>query len=676
MFEEMEPRWLSPLNSRQREAATAPADAPLLILAGAGTGKTATLCSRVAWLVSGGMRAERILVITFTRRAARELVARANALLGGGAGAGRVVGGTFHSVAHRLLRAHAEALGLAAGFTVLDASDTADLLDVVREEHGVAAGRRRFPRKATLADILSRTLNAQRPVSEIVAESFPWCADHVGTIADIFRGYVERKRRAEALDLDDLMLYWRALVTHPALGPRVAGLFDHVLVDEYQDVNSLQASVAAGLCTSHRGLTVVGDDMQAIFGFRAAEPRHILDFPAAHPDVRVVALERNYRATQPLLDAANAVAAAAHGRERAPLVANHTGGRAPTFHPCRDEAQEAALVADAILAAHEEGHHLRDQAVLMRAGHHSATLELELARRDVPFVKYGGIRYLEAAHVKDYVAAVRVAVNPRDSVSWFRLLQLLEGVGPGIARRVVDALEASPEQGLAVAWADAATAIPGEVRGQADALVAALAPDPQAETAGTHAELLLQALTPLVRGRYPDAEARLPDLRRLADAAAAAADLESFAADLVLDPPRSSADFAGPPGLDEDFVVLSTIHSAKGLEWEVVHLIHASDGNLPSDMALASPEGLEEERRLLYVAVTRPRRALHVYSPLRYYHRPSGRDDAHGYGKRSRFLDETVLAAFTVCEPPAETLDYEPAVTGDAVELEVEALLR
>jgi DNA helicase II / ATP-dependent DNA helicase PcrA len=652
---------LSGLNEEQRNAATARRDAPLLVLAGAGTGKTTALCARVAWLIGRGIPAERLLLLTFTRRAARELLYRAAALVGSAANGQRVVGGTFHSVAHRLLRLYGERLGLGADFGVIDAGDAADVMDMLREEAGLADGARRFPRKATLVDIYSRTVNAQRTLSEVLDDQFPWCLDHREAIASIFRLYGERKRASRMLDLDDLLLALRALATHPELGPSVVSLFDHVLVDEYQDVNALQASIAGALCAGHRGLTVVGDDMQAIFAFRAAEPRHILEFPTLHRDTGVVRLERNYRSPQALLDVGNAVAGAARHAHRKRLVAERAGGRPPVLHDCLDEAEQGVRVADAVLERHEDGLRLRDQAVLMRAAHHSALLELELARRGIPFVKYGGIRYLEAAHVKDYVSALRVLVNPRDWVSWFRLLQLVEGVGPSSARRIADQLALAPAGTAAERWPDAAPGVPPASRADADALVLGLGAAEADAPAGTRAAVVLEAVEPLVRAAYPDGDMRVHDLRRLADAAAGAHSLESFVADLVLDPPTSSADFAGPPSLEEDYVVLSTIHSAKGLEWEVVYLINASDGNLPSDMALTSAEGLEEERRLFYVAVTRGRRALEVYVPMRYYHRPGSRDDAHGYGKRSRFLTGDVLACFERA-PPA----HEPALAAAA----------
>jgi DNA helicase-2/ATP-dependent DNA helicase PcrA len=646
--------WLDDLNDAQRLAATAPPDRPLLILAGAGSGKTATLAARVAWLIAAGVGPDRILLLTFTRRAARELLTRTRALLdrAGVAARGRVVGGTFHSVAWRLIRLYAEPLGLPPRLSVLDAGDAADLLDLVRQELGYAESGKRFPRKGTLADVYSRAVNAQRPLSEVLDEQFPWCLPHAEELGRIFVRYGERKRDAQALDLDDLLLYWRALAEHEVAGRRLAAMFDHVLVDEYQDVNALQVDVVAALRRDSRGVTVVGDDLQAIYAFRAASAEHILEFAAQFADASTATLEDNYRSTQPILDVANAVAEQAERRHPKRLRSVRGDGSRPRLLFCRDEAEEAVEVAERVLAEHERGVALREQAVLMRVAHHSDLLELELGRRRVPFVKYGGIRYLEAAHVKDFLSLVRLVCNPADRVSWFRVLQLIEGVGPRTAARIVEGLE--PDLATVARDWSSSPFVPAAARAEGSPLVEALGAAASDASAGGQAARLRDALAPFVRRRYADAEPRLHDLAVLADAAARASSLEQFAADLAIDPPRSSADFAGPPRLDEDYLVLSTIHSAKGLEWDVVHLIHASDGNLPSDMALSAPEGLDEERRLLYVAVTRPRRTLNVYVPVRYFHRPRGVDDASGLGKTSRFLTEEVQALCEVVHPSDE----------------------
>ena len=635
--------WLDELNPEQRSAATHE-EGPLLILAGAGTGKTTTLCARVAWLVKQGVAPERIMLLTFTRRAAREMLQRTRALVPIPAGNGGVLGGTFHSVAHRFVRMHAASVGLAPGFAVLDPGDAADLLDLIREEHGHAQSQRRFPRKSTLLDIYSRTVNFQRPLSEVVSEAFPWCEEHVEEMATLFKTYTARKRSLGVLDLDDLLLYWRALAADEVIGRAIEEAFDHVLIDEYQDVNGLQVDMVRAIRRDCRGLTVVGDDLQAIYGWRSASADYILEFPSHFPDATVVTLERNYRSTQPILDTANELAAQATRAYEKRLRTELEGGGRPELLWSRDESEQAHEVCERVLATREQGIDLRHQAVLMRTSHDSDLLELELSRRQIPFVKYGGLRYLEAAHVKDLIALFRLVGNPGNELSWFRLLQLLDGVGPVTARRALDVIVSAEPGDRLRAWEEARDRIPAAARPGGDALVEALAEVARTPGAGAQAERLRDALAPLIKVRYPDGALRLADLEQLVAAARESADLTHFAAELALDPPQSSADLAQPPHLDEDYLVLSTIHSAKGLEWETVHLLALYDGNFPACMSAGTSESVEEERRLLYVGVTRARRRLHLHVPLRYYHRPRGIDDAHGYGKPSRFLTPDVQA--------------------------------
>ncbi len=670
--------WLSRLNPEQAAAATHPGGA-LLILAGAGTGKTTTLCSRVAWLVNEGVAPERILLLTFTRRAAREMLGRARSLVAMPGGAGSVVGGTFHSVAHRFVRMHASSLGLAAGFAVLDAGDAADLLDLIREEHGHAQRDRRFPKKSTLLDIYSRTVNAQRTLSEVVAESFPWCEEHVEEIAALLKAYTARKRTLSALDLDDLLLYWRALAADEVIGAALEDAFDHVLIDEYQDVNGLQVEIVRSLRRRCRELTAVGDDMQAIYGWRSASPRHILEFGRHFPEATVVTLERNYRSSQQILDTANAVAEQATRSYRKQLHTEDRDGTRPELIFIRDESSQATEVCERVLRAREQGMDLREQAVLMRTSHDSDLLELELTRRQIPFVKYGGLRYLEAAHVKDLIALFRLVDNPRNELSWFRVLQLFEGVGPVTARRALDVLVgagAGGGDGL-VAWDQARERLPAAVRESADGLIDALRTARVPGPTGPRAEVLRDALAPLISARYPDGPVRLTDLEQLVAAARESSDLGHFAAELALDPPQSSADLAGPPLLDEDYLVLSTIHSAKGLEWGAVHVLAIYDGNFPACMSAGTSEEIDEERRLLYVAMTRARRQLHLYVPVRYYHRPRGIDDAHGYGKPSRFLTDAVKATCEPVRPDQERFGVpRPGHEPRKISVSVDALFR
>ena len=633
------------LNERQLEAATF-GDGPLRVIAGPGTGKTTTLTARVEHLLDQGVTPERVLVLTFTRRSAREIINRVRSLRRAEQ-AHRVRGGTFHSVAHHTLRRFHAAVGLPDGFGVLDHGDAADLLDLVRSDLGIASGERRLPKKTTLAALYSRTVNTGTPLAQVMGEHTPWCADHSEQVGSIFAAFTDRKRSLGLLDFDDLLLFWRAAVQDDVLGDQLGASYDHVLVDEFQDVNLLQLDVLRGLRRLDHRLTIVGDDAQAIYGFRGASPRFLLEAERHFDGLSTITLDVNYRSSGAILAVANAVAADAPSgfsavlREHVALA----GASPPTLVHCGDERQQSELVADRVLELYEQGVMLHKQAVLYRAAHHSGDLELELSRRRIPFVKYGGLRFLEAAHVKDLLAAFRLADNPRDEMAWFRLLQMLPGVGPAKARRAIDALRDERLHlplsftDVATRWEDAVDVLPNDVHEVSDGLVASMRRR-AGEPVMIHAERIRDALAPLVRACYDDAAPRLEDLGALVLACAGAARLSDVAADQVLEPPASTGDLAGPPMIDEDWLVLSTVHSAKGLEFDAVHVIHAADGNFPSDMSLSSAEGLEEERRLFYVSITRARRSLSIYVPLRYHHHRV-RDD-HSWAQPSRFLSDGV----------------------------------
>jgi DNA helicase-2/ATP-dependent DNA helicase PcrA len=659
------------LNERQR-VAVEHEGGPLLVLAGAGSGKTGTLAHRVAHLLRGGADPERTCLVTFSRRAAQELIVRAGRLSDTGAAA-RIWGGTFHSVANRVLRLHGRKLGIDPGFSILDSAEVVELLGLVRSDLGLdhnppaqdgpgQSPARRSPRASTLASVYDRVVNTGDRLPVVLARSFPWCAQEADAIRAVFEAYTARKRHRQLLDYDDLLLCWRALGAVPGL---LEGLFDHVLVDEYQDTNAVQADILAALRPGGAGLTVVGDDAQAIYGFRAASSRNMLAFPERFPGTTVVCLEQNYRSTPPIVAVANAVMAeAAPGAAMAKVLwSARPGHRRPLLRTCGDEDAEATAVCDSVLAHRDEGVALHDQAVLFRAAHHSDLLELHLARRNVPFVKYGGLKFLEAAHVKDLLSLLRVLDNPFDELAWFRVLQLLEGVGPATARRVMAGLGLGPSGTAGPAPVADPNVTPlarllaapprvplaaGEELAGLRAALAACADgclaDGGTPPAAVQVERLRRWLAPVVERTYGGAPARLADLARLEGVAAAAPSRRRFVSDLTLDPPTSTADLAGPPLLDEDWLVLSTVHSAKGGEWEVVHVLHASDGMFPSDMATGDAEGIEEERRLLYVAVTRARSVLEVNVPLRYHHRRRPLTDAHSYAQASRFLSPAVQA--------------------------------
>ncbi len=639
------------LNEAQREAVLHDGG-PLLVVAGAGTGKTLTLVSRVARLIEAGVAPGRILLLTFTRRAAREMLARAARLVGPSkADTIKVCGGTFHAVGNRLIRAHGRPLGIRPDFTVMDQADAADLMNLIRGELGLSATERRFPRKETLATIYSRTVNAQLRLAEVLDTAFPWCRDEIEGIRSIFRSYIARKRRQSVIDYDDLLLYWRAMAADAIAGPRLRGMFDHILVDEYQDTNALQADILWHMQGPAAHVTVVGDDAQAIYSFRSATVRNILDFPARFPGTRVVRLEQNYRSTRPILAASNEVISRSPERHEKTLWSDRPGTQRPMLMTCLDESEQSDSVCRHVLEHRERGTPLRRQAVLFRAAHHSDLLEVELARRNIPFVKYGGLKFLEAAHVKDVLALLRILDNPFDEVSWFRVLQLLEGVGPAGARRLMGALGVRREDAPAPSPIRRLIDEPPEsarvVREQLVQLGSALADCSADEApAASQIERLRRFLTPVFERLYASPRERLRDLEQLEHLASRYPLRARFVMELTLDPPVSTGDLAGPPLLDEDYLVLSTIHSAKGLEWDVVHIIHAADGMIPSDMATGRPEEIEEERRLLYVGMTRARDALYVYFPLRYHRRPKGLEDAHSYAQLSRFLPESVQAHF------------------------------
>ena len=657
----MDGQLLESLNEQQRAAAFG--NDPLLIIAGAGTGKTNTLAHRVAHLIAGGMNPSRILLLTFTRRASAEMLKRVESILGKiknsrvapAAMASRVWGGTFHATANRLLRLHGQSLGLGESFTVADRSDAEDLLNDVRGEIGLDAGDVRFPRKGTALSIYSRCVNAREPVELTLKFHFPWCAGYPDQLKALFRGYTKRKAEQGVLDYDDLLLYWFHLMEDPALAADVRGRFDAVLVDEYQDTNALQAGILKGLSPDGLGLTVVGDDAQSIYSFRAATVHNILDFPKTWPRATVLKLERNYRSAQPILDATNAVIALCPDRYRKDLFSTRRSAQKPKLVTLVDEDQQSDYVIRRCLERLEAGIPLSRQAVLFRAAHHSDALEVELARRNIPFVKYGGLKFLEAAHVKDMLSILRLAENPRDSISAFRVLQLLDGVGPAHARRAIAHLAAHRFDVRALQdFVPPAAAV-----GQWDAFVSMLM-----KLAPNHLPVQEQVsevrrfYAPILDRRYDQAPIRARDLEQLEQISSNFSSRAVMLAELALDPPSATQDLAGPPLREEDFLILSTIHSAKGCEWDAVYVIHAADGNIPSDMATGSDAEVEEERRLFYVALTRAKDFLEVCVPLRYYQKKHGAGDRHTYAQPTRFIPDAIAHHFErVSLEPRKSVD-------------------
>lgn len=659
------------LNPEQQAAAAhglgEPRPRALLVIAGAGSGKTTTLAARVARLVLAGADPQRLMLLTFSRRAAQEMERRVGGMLHAALGLGATQrapalpwSGTFHSVGARLLREYAARIGLAPGFTILDRSDAEDLLGLVRQEVAAeAAARKRFPQKGTCLSIYSRVVNAREPLAEVLAQRFPWCLEWQPELQAVMQRYVAEKQRQQVLDYDDLLLYWQQMVEEPALAREIGGRFDHLLVDEYQDTNRLQAELLFALKPGGRGLTVVGDDAQAIYAFRAAEVRNILDFPArCDPPAEIVTLARNYRSTQPILAASNAVIARAAERHAKTLWSDRASTERPQLVAVEDEAAQAGWVAEEVLRLREGGLALKRQAVLFRASHHSAAVELELTRRRIPFVKFGGLKFLEAAHVKDVLSVLRWVQNPRGRLAGMRVVQLLPGIGAAAARRLAEAIDAAADPFVAIEAFEPPPAAAGDWQALL-ALLGALRrggwPD--------DAALAARWLEPQLERLYDDAPARAADLAQLVRLAAGYPSRERFLAELTLDPPEATSAESGPPLRDEDYLILSTIHSAKGQEWTAVHLLHVVDGCIPSDMATGSREEIEEERRLLYVAMTRARHHLRLLVPQRYHvtqQRSLG--GLHLYGGLSRFLPPEVVALLDEVRPrPAGDAAAGPA---------------
>jgi DNA helicase-2/ATP-dependent DNA helicase PcrA len=539
----------------------------------------------------------------------------------------RVRGGTFHAFCLGVLRRHAERLGLPHAFTLLDTTDAADVIDLLRTQGGHDASARRFPRKGTIQALLSAAVNRGVELREIVETTAPQYAGHVEALAEIGRAFAAYKREAGLVDYDDLLALTVELFdAHPDVQASVSGGLRHVLVDEYQDVNGLQAEVVARLASVHGNVTAVGDDAQAIYGFRGSDVAHILGFADRYPGARVLKLERNYRSTPPILDLANHVLAGVGYDKR--LVAERAGGERPALVRAPDDAFEARFVAQVVLDAREDGLALDRIGVLFRSGPCSFALEAELSRRGVPFVKRGGLKLAEAAHVRDVVAHLRAAENPADAVAWTRALKLVEGVGPQAARLLLPWVA----EGVATGRVDAGAMPPlrsSAATSGALALARLVAGLRQDETAGAtveaQTERLLGYYRPVLDRVYPDdADARAADLDAFQSLAAGAPSRRQFLEGLALDPLDATAGPAEGAFADEAPLVLSTIHSAKGLEFDTVFLIHALDGVLPSQYAVRSAAETDEERRLLYVALTRAETTLYVSFPLVHHRRGSG----------------------------------------------------
>ncbi|SPQ01993.1 ATP-dependent DNA helicase [Candidatus Sulfobium mesophilum] len=642
--------WLNDLNQRQREAVTA-GDGPVLVIAGAGTGKTKTLAYRVARLVCRGFDPGRIMLLTFTRRAAEEMIRRANVIVRiaqpeTSAQASRIWGGTFHAVANRLLRVYSKTIGLEESFTVLDQADAEDLMNVIRHERGLSEKDKRFPRKATCLAIYSRSVNSSDPLDHILKTYFPWCQDWKEELKGLFRGYVDAKHARNVLDYDDLLLFWYHLLGDEDMAKRIDASFDHILVDEYQDTNRLQAGILKRMRRINKNIMVVGDDAQSIYSFRAADVRNILDFPKQFPGTKQITLEQNYRSRQPILDATNRIISLARKRFSKDLWSTRGGQQKPLLVTCEREEDQTDYVVRRILEHYEQGIPLRRQAVLFRVGYWSDHLEVELSRRKIPFHKYGGLKFLEAAHVKDLLSYLRILENPRDQLAWSRVLNLIDGIGPALAARGFAFVKDHGFDPRVIGQFTVPKASEESIRRLGELFNELASGGESRVPLGGQIEQIRLFYEPILMKVYENPEPRLGDLDQMEHIAGRYRSRSKFLTDLTLDPPTSTADFAGVPTLDDDWLTLSTIHSAKGCEWDVVYLIHATDGILPSDLATGDAEQIEEERRLLYVACTRAKDWLYVLFPLRYYHRKHQLGDGHGYAQLTRFIPKQIAQFF------------------------------
>src|SRR5450432_609480 len=677
------------LNPAQRRAATfgtavpekGVSAGPMLILAGAGTGKTNTLAHRTAHLVLNGTDPARILMLTFTRRAAQEMIRRTQNIVAevmadrGRAGDRSVVSrlvwsGTFHSVGNRILRLYAKHLGLDPNFTVLDRADAADLMDVVRHDLGFSKKDKRFPRKDACLAIYSYRVNTRLSLKQTLEEQYPWCREWEADLTRLYREYVGRKQKNRVLDFDDLLLYWHVMMQNPQLAQSLSKNFDHVLVDEYQDTSTLQGEVIQSLKPDGKGITVVGDDAQAIYSFRAAAVENILGFADRYkPKAEIVVLAQNYRSTQQILDSANALMSDGARQHRKTLMGTRQSTQKPYYVALDDAQAQAEYITGKILQTREIGGSLKRHAILFRSSHHSDVLEVELTKKNIPFVKYGGLKFLEAAHVKDMMSVLRWADNPRNAVSGFRVLKLQPGFGPANAKHDLVHFEARGFEAKSLADYDAPQAVKMEWK-RFCALFEKLA-DPATPWAG-QVGLVKDWYKPQLERIYDSGWTRMGDLEQLETLGVQQPSRERFLTELTLDPPVASGDQSQGASKDEDYVILSTIHSAKGQEWDIVYVLNVSDGNFPSEFSTGKPEMIEEERRLLYVAMTRARNELHLCAPLKYQVTQQPKNgDAHVYGAKSRFMTDKVLDCFEKISlrnmRSVETLREGEAATVDVV---------
>lgn len=620
------------LNPSQYEAATT-RDGPVLVLAGAGSGKTRTLVFRVARMIEEGIDPVSLLLLTFTRRAAEEMIQRAEALMGGRCD--KVTGGTFHSFANTVLRRYASLLGFANAFTILDRSDSEDAINLIRTRLGLDKKARRFPRKQTIAEIISLAANKTTSVAEVLDSQFPHLFSELDPLSQIEEYYRQYKRERSLLDYDDLLTHLRELLrAHPEVAERLSHTYRYIMVDEYQDTNRLQAEIVRLLAHVHDNVMAVGDDAQSIYSFRGATVRNIFEFPDLFPDTKVIKLEENYRSTQPILDLSNEIILQAKERYTKNLFTKKDSGFQPALIEADSERYQSRFVAQKILELREEGVPLTEMAVLFRSSFHSFDLEIELSKCDLPFVKRGGFKFIETTHVKDVLAHLRVLANPQDAVSWHRVLLLLEGVGPKSSDKILSHVLGGADQIQRLAEYPGRGAVRTEVQKLAAALQTVADPNLQPRE---QIDLIVQYYLPILkRNQRDDYPKRQKDLEHFSIITERYRSLNRLLSDMALEPPNSSVGDVLATDRDEEGVLtLSTIHSAKGLEWHSVFIIWAVEGRFPS-LYNKEDDELEEERRLMYVAATRAKENLFISYPINIFDRATGMV----LSKPSRFLED------------------------------------
>lgn len=625
--------YKSELNPRQLDAVQS-TEGPHLVIAGAGSGKTRTLTYRVAYLVEKGVAPDNILLLTFTRKAAQEMLRRAILLLDNRCS--RVSGGTFHSFANMVLRKYAHILGISPGFTILDETDSEDTLNLVRTQLGFNRTEKRFPRKSALRDVISKSINKSADIGAILEGEYPHFIEWEAEIKKINQQYHKYKQEHMLLDYDDLLVYLRdLLVNHEDVRRRLACHYRYIMVDEYQDTNKIQAHIVCLLASEHKNIMVVGDDSQSIYSFRGANFKNIIDFPNIFKGARVILLEENYRSTQPILNLANCVISNAREKFEKNLFTRKKSACVPFFIDARDEHAQSRYIADKILELREEGMELKDMAVLFRSAWHSNDLEVELASRDIPFVKYGGHKFAEAAHIKDIIAYLRIIWNISDEVSWYRVLLLMRKVGPKTAEKLIQGLI---NKKSVFDIEDAGIKNIEDFNGLLKVLKKI---DPQNVTPSQLLHAFGKYYQPIMTEKYDDYPKRMNDLDSLERIAERYQTLEAFLSDMAIEPPERALIAAGQKDKSDSPLTLSTIHSAKGLEWKTVFLIYVAEGHLPSYLSLENDDDIEEERRLFYVAVTRAKDNLFLLKP-HLDRSPRGYGDQGGaiFTQPSRFVEE------------------------------------